>query len=888
MRRWRKRIRVLLFKKAVERELDEEMAFHLQLETEKNIRAGMNPREARRQAALSFGGADRFKEQVREARATHPLSGAAQDLRIGLRSLLANRRFTFSAVALLTLGIGANATVFTSIRASLLRKLPFPDSHELVLVDLQHEETGRGMLWSWPRFRVFREQISPAEALISAYGAASLLNATPEGAESLTVEIVGREYFDVLGIRTTLGPGFSPDPDAVFQVILSDRFWRQGFGSDSEVLGRAVVLEGQSFSVVGVAAPGFAGLSGSARAWIPLEGYAVLRGPEILGAGSHWLRGIGRLQGASFESVEARTRAAGLAVQEAYPDRDPDFVVTAGLERLRDARVNPRARASLLILAGAALLVLLTACGNLGGMLVVRAGLRSRELSVRAALGAGRWRIMRAHLMEGLLLATAGSLLGLMVAMAGSQLVRLAWPERYVNGSWNLQFVDPAALKVDPAVMLFAVGLAVFSALLASALPAWRASKADPGSAIRTRPGRGGRRETRWFRGALLVGQVAITLVLLVGTHLLVATFRNLERVERGFEGRNVLTFQVTFPSHGHLAESPDEFAVPFMERLLASPGIVAGGRGCPPLGGYHCGFSQIDAFEGADISGNRLTVGLNVVDLGYFEALGITPLEGRIPHDSPMEGAGPQVLLSRSAAQAITSDGTVLGRAVTLAVRGLGESGLHAQVVGVTGEILFDTPDRGTMPEALVVSGLEPDGRNYVVRTAGNPTATLPAIRAVAREINPDVAVTQAMTLDELDRRATSDTRLALGLLGLFSVLAVIISSAGLWESMAQAVQARQQELAVRKALGEQSPRVVGRMVGQGLGLVSVGLGIGALGGWASTRLLSAQLFGVTPTDPIAFLVGVFTLTVVALAASWIPARKASQVDPMTILRSE
>jgi predicted permease len=599
------------------------------------------------------------------------------------------------------------------------------------------------------------------------------------------------------------------------------------------------------------------------------------------------MRAIGRLNaGATVASLDERLDAVGRAVMETFPPSDPSDVHSAAAQSLTEGRVNAQARSSLLVLSAAAALLLVIACANLAGLLMARASARRREAAVRAALGAGRWRVARGVLAESLLLAALGGVAAVAVAHLGSGLLVEAWPSRFLSGSWNVRFVDLGTIGVDRSALVFAGGIALLAGGLLGVIPAVAASRTQPADTLRDGGiGRPRRRGPFEARGALIVGEMALALILVVGAGLLLRSLGELQAVDRGYEPGELLTFQVQVPRGSAWAEDPAGFHARIEERLAALGEVEAVGMGCvAPVSG-HCMITGVhQAGERAYEQGSRPSIGVHYVSDGYFRTLGIEPLQGRTFDSRDQAGSPPVVVLSRRAADELFPGENPLGRPIGMGT-GLTSDGATAEVVGVVADVLYDRPENGLMAEAYVSHRQDDSYGTFVVRTRGDALAAVPALRAAVAGLDPDVPLFRLRTLDDIEAAAVSETRALGGLLAIFAALALVLACTGVWAAVAWAVAMRTREIGVRMALGARPGQVVRELVGGGLRVTIVGALLGIVAAWWTSRVLGSLLYEVGPTDPATFAGGAAVLVTVALLATWLPARRATRVDPAAAL---
>ncbi len=825
------------------------------------------------------------------------------DVRVAARVLRRSPGFTAAAVLVLALGIGANTAVFSAVKATLLSPPPFRDPSSLVLPELTESSTvrpgpPRAFPWSYPKYRIMAETEGlPLEAL-AAYAVRTFTLTGAGDPRRVDVEVVTPDYLDVLGVEPALGRDFREADDrdgAALTVVLGARLWRERFGSDPGVVGRNVTFNGRPATVLGVAPPEFRGLTGRAEAWMPVHPVAALVGAPwmVTGGQSHWLAAIARLRpGADLAALQARMPAVGRAAEEAYPNPDPTKVRSGGARPLMEARVNPQARRSLLVLGAAAALLLLVGCANLAGLLLARAAVRARETAVRVALGAGRWRVARGVLAESLLLAVLGGAAALAVARLGAHALVSAWPQRFLDGTWNVRFADPSAIHMDGAALAFAAGVAAATGLLFGLGPALAACRGGAGARLREgSAGVVGRARGTGVRRFLVAGEIALALVLVLGAGLLLRSLQRLQAVERGYQPGNLVAFDYTLPRSSASADDPAAFHAAYLERLRALPGVVGASMACSvPVGG-HCWITAVrQAGDRTWQEGSRPFIGVHPVDDRYFETLGIPVLRGRTLQPDDRRGAPVAVVLNEAAVRELFPDGgDPLGAQVAMGVDATPEDGPGATVVGVVGDVLYDRPDMGVMPEAYFSYRQEVGGEaTILLRTRGEPLAAVPAAREALLELDPDLPISGIRTVASAEADATADTRTLGTLLAVFAALAGLLACTGVWAVVAYTVERRTRELGLRVALGA-DPRSIVRMVLAGaLATAGVGIAAGALGGWAATRVLGSFLYEVSVTDPPTFVAGAALLLGVSLLAAWLPARRATRVDPVEALRAE
>lgn len=841
--------------------------------------------------------AERSRNPVPPSRGPRPFQGLGADLRVALRSLCRAPGFTLGAAAVLALGIGANATVFSALRAVYIAPLPFPEAERLVLLDLTQASTTspappEPFPWSYPKFGILAGWEGRSVDPVAAYASRSVVLTGAGEPLNLTVEAVTPDYLKVLRVTPVVGRDFVPaddTPAATPSVLLGHGVWVSRFGADPEVVGRSVTLNGTQVTVLGVAPEGFRGLTGAASAWIPVHtGGTLLSRFMVVGPQAHWMQGVGRLKpGVALETADAEMARIGDAAEAAWPETDPTLVLRGGARSLESARAHPTAAASLRVLSLAAGLLLLVACANLAGLLLARGAGRQGEVAVRTAIGAGRWRVARAVLVESVSLALLGGVAGVALAWLGTRGLAALWPSRLLSGTWNVQLVDPSNLGLDPTLGGVALLLAVGVGALAGLAPAWQALRQDPGAALR-HGGRGmvgGSRRRREFGSLLVTGEVALALVLVVGAGLMLRSLGELAAVPRGIEAGNLLV--VSLPERG---ETPDErlaFRDQALDELGGLPGVEGVTVGCTaPLAG-RCSITRASrAGEREWPEGSRPSVGVQTVEDGYFATLGIPLLAGRsFGPDERAEGTT-AAILSEEAARILFPGEDPLGRTLAMGYDVATEDHGGATVVGVVGDVLYGRPEEGVFPDVYLSLRQTDGGQAYLVRTAGDPLALVDPVRQVTGRLRPDLPPAGIRTLADIEAGVVAEARVVWILLAAFGGLALLLAAAGVWGVVAFGVSRRTRELGLRMALGARAGEVVGLVVRQGMTGVLLGVALGGVGALAGGRVLQALLFEVGPGDPVALAGGAVVLLAVALLAAWLPARRVTRVDPVRALQ--
>jgi predicted permease len=851
-------------------------------------------------------------------------SQVGTDLRYAFRTLARSPVFTITALLVLALGVGINGAIFTAIEAALLAPLPYPDPGQLVILDLavatddpqgspsdlisgertpwsrvaaaagDQPSPPRAIPWSWPKYERLAGAAELPVAAVAAYATRSLTLTGRGDAARLDAEVITPGYFAVLGVDPAPGRALSAagDEAAAREVILSRSLWQERFGADPEAIGQDVVLNGQTMTVVGVAPAGFAGLSGRARLWVPVHSMPALISPILInGAQAHWLQAIGRLpEGISLEEAQARMDAIARGVDEIAPWDEPGSHITGTARSLAAARRNPRAQRAVLIVAAAAGLVLLIACTNLAALTLARGNDRRRELAVRLALGASRARVARGLLVEALLLAAGGAVLGIGVAALAVRATPLIWPDAFAAGGWNLAFVDATQLSLDGSTLAYTLGVGLLTGLLFGALPALRLSRADLGAAMKegagaTRRGRG------WGLGGrriLVATEIAVALVLLIGAGLMLSSLSRLLDVEAGFDPSRLLVFEYSLPRTSVHAENPAAFHDALLKRLRAMPQVVAAAGGVAPLRGHWTITRMMRAGESEWDPDAAPSIGVQSVTDDYFETLRTPIVRGRTFAASDRADAPPVIVINETAARQFFGDADPLGEPFAIAY-GPTSEGVPAQVIGVVADVLYNSPDEGIMAEAYFYQPQAPEGGlEMLVRTRGEPLQMLPDVRAAMAALDPEVPIYDETTAADIATAQVSDTRVVMQLLVAFAAMAVVLATTGIWGVVSYDVVQRRRELGIRMALGARSEQAVGLLVRDGLASAALGIVAGIAAAAALTRYLTALLYEVDPADPTAFAAAGAALLLVALLAAWLPGRQATRIHPAETLRRE
>jgi len=814
------------------------------------------------------------------------MSHLLQDARHGVRGFLKTPGFAAVVVATLALGIGANTAIFSVVNAVLIRPLPYPSSDRLITLWNKYPKMGLSQAAiSGPDF-VDRSESSRVFEQVGAITDASL-NLTGGGdPERIRGVRASAGLFQVLGVQPALGRAFRPEedrPGAEPVVVVSHGLFERRFGGDRAWVGRPILLNGKSHTLVGVMPPGFAYPSPQTEMWVPLALSADQVNPDQ--RGNEYLAAVARLKpGVTVAAAQVEMDRITVKILQDSPSGMRDYLTSAGwgcvLVPLKENVVGDSGKA-LLVLLGAVGFVLLVACANVSGLQLARAATRQREIAIRTALGAGRGRLIRQLLTESLMLGAVGGILGVLVASWGVDLLIRIRPA-------NLPRLEEVSL--DSRVLLFSASLSILAAMLSGLFPALRLSKTSPNEALKEggRSATGGLKHLRVQR-LLVVSQVALALVLLIGAGLMLRSFESLMKVDAGFEPKNVLTAYTSLPS----SKYPDPAArQAFFDQLVgklgALPGVkdVATGSLVPLAEGNWTASFFPEGQEPGRGEASPLA-SMRLVSPGYFRTLGIPLRRGRDFSDHDDTKSPRVVVVDEAAARRLWPGEDPLGKRITFSDSAEGATWLS--VVGVVGDIKDTALDREPMIHVYRPYAQQAiPGMFVALRTASSPAAILPAVRRELRLLDPEQPLYAVQTMQGYVEDSLAQPRLRFILIGLFASVALLLSALGVYGVISYAVGQRIQEIGIRMALGARKSDVVRLVVGQGLPLVLLGAGIGLFAALGLTRVLGSLLYGVTAHDPGTFAAVSVLLVLVALAACYLPARRAASVDPLAALRIE
>src|SRR6266704_2586290 len=872
------RLRSLFRWAQADQELDDELRDHLERKTEEYVAQGIAQAEARRRARLDLGGIEQTKEKCRDARRVNWIQDFVQDLRFGLRMLRKSPGFTGVAIFTLALGIGATTAIFSVVDSLLLRPLPYLNSHRVVRIWNTFSPRGMTELTaSEPEFLEYRQSQTLAHVAGFALGSTTL---TGRGDPArLSVSWGTSDFLAVLGTQPVLGRSFSPEeqPGHDQVVILSHHLWRDRFASNPAIIGQSVILNGKSSIVIGVMPPSFRFPSGDVDLWQPLPIAA-----NSSNLGNHYLNLVGDLKReVSLQQSNAEMKTILARIEQKYPAYYSGAVgLGVNLVPLREQMVG-NVRPTVLVLMVGVGFMLLIACTNIAGLLLARGEVRKKEIATRIAIGAGRARIIRQLLAENLVLFLAGGAAGLAVAYLGLKLVP-------VEQSLPLQQVGGPAL--DFRVLSFAVVTCLATASLFGLMPALKTSHPQLNEILKEngRDAMGSRHHTR-TRSLLVMSEIAFSVVLLAGAGLMIASLKRLLGVQLGFDSANVVTMRLSLPELRYPNGRFATFYKDLQEKVRSIPSVqaVAIVNQLP--------MSEVLANSSFEVEGRQLEAGTNVANTqvigpDYFSVMRIPFIRGRSLDQHDLNPAPSTVVVNQSLARKIWPDEDAIGKRLRLK-----SDAPWLTVVGIVGDIKNEGSSKPTKPELYFLHteqsfGLWADLRSMtlVVRTSSEAEQLVNAIRGELNSLDPDLPIYKVQTLGEIASASTSQTRLPAVLLSVFAGIALLLAAVGVYGVLAYTVAQSRHEIGVRMALGAPRQRILKSFLGYGIKWAAVGGGAGLVAAFILVRFMRSMLFEVGPYDSTIFLSVAGVLGIVVLMACYLPARRATHVDPMVALRYE
>ena len=813
-----------------------------------------------------------------------------QDLRYGLRMLLHKPGFAAVAIITLALGIGANTAIFSVVNAVLLRPLPYRDPGKLVRIYTEFPTMDLKKFWmSPPEFLDIQNEAQSWESVGGWTTTGRNVATSTDEPVRVTAAIITSGLIDTLAVQPALGRNFTTEEEGHGgppAALISDGLWRRAFGQTADIVGKQIQVNAQPTTVVGVMPPDFVFPPGSndpAEMWLPLQ----LDPANPGGRGSHFLYVIGRLNPqarieqarSEIDSLIAGWRSQNRAMHLPDPERHPILMVPLHED------VVGAARPAVLMLLGAVVFVLLIACVNVANLLLARAESRRREFSIRLALGAGRGRLLRQFLAEGMILVVLGAASGILLAKIGLRLVLAAAPDSIPR---------TAEIGIDPTVLGFTLGVSILSIIVFAMAPLLQMRARDlattlRGSGQRTSGGGGSHK----LRKTLVVAEIALAVIPVIGSGLMIRAFWKLRQVDVGFDPRGVTAFNLQLPASRYQNQDRLRFANQLEERLGALPGVTSASEasGLPPLRPINANDTDIEDYQATPDGPAENVDYWNTVNEGYFKAMSIRTLEGRTFEASDRNESAQKVMVINQSMARRFWQGSPIGRRVNpgfqtppvwFTVIGIVDDAKNLGVDKPAGtELYFLLPQTAAFGVNTRMS--------FVVRSVGTSAAAIASsIRSTVRDLDPSVPIFQLETMSDVVADSLVRPRFLSLLLGAFSAIAVSLAAIGIYGVMAYSVTQRTQEIGVRVALGATTQNVLAMVVGEGLKMTAAGLGVGLIGAFALTRLMASLLFEVSATDPFTFAMVAFGLTAVGLLACFLPARRAAKVDPMVALRYE
>ncbi|MEX2177460.1 MAG: ABC transporter permease [Gemmatimonadaceae bacterium] len=882
-------LRNLLNRASVDQDLDAEVQSYIELLTDEKIRMGMSPDDARRQARLEAGSADRITEEVKERRSGVWLETTLQDLRYGLRLLRRSPGFAALAILTIGLGIGANSAIFSVINGVVRKPLGYPESDRLMFITSQFTSLSFNRFWvSPPEYLEYKER-TKAFSHMGAYTTGAMNVSEGDQPERVNTVFMTASMWSVLGVNPVVGRTFTEEhdiPNADPVVVLSHELWTRSFASDPAVVGKRIEVQGTPRTVLGVMPPAFDLHDAGAQLWAPLG----LDPANRQNRGSHFLYLVGRLAPASSESqanAELLTLLRSWREIAATGHVPNDSTHRVQMTPLRDDVIGNVKRA-LWVLQGAVLLVLLIACANVANLLLARAESRHKEFAVRTALGAGRTRILRQFMAEGVVLSVLGGLLGLALAYWGLQALLAANPRSIPRAT---------EITLDPIVLGFTFAVAVATGLVFGLAPLLHmgdkaVSQAIKEGGVRTTANAGRNR----VRRGLVIAEIALAVMLVIGAGLLIRSFDKLTSVDAGFNPANRVTFGLVLPPAAYPeAQRRVTLHGDLRRKLEQIPGVQSAGAmtGLPP-------FRQVNAND-TDFEDYTFVPGsdgpIENVDYyqtvfgDYFGTMGIPLVDGRVFNEGDAAG-GPVVVVNEALAKRFYPDMDPIGKRLNPFVT---REQTWFTIIGVVKDVKqggLDAP-AGTelyfyYDQAPRIAGSAPTQMNVVLRSTRPIEALASGIRQAVREMDPALPIVQLRTFEDVVGASVTRQRFLSLLLGIFAAVALALAAIGTYGVLSYMVTERQREIGIRIALGAGGGQVVRLVLGQGLGIALIGIVIGIGGAYALSRLTASLLYGVSPSDPLTYGAVAVTIAAVAAAACMIPTRRAMRVDPLEAMRAD
>ena len=899
LRRFLIRLSNFATRQSADQRLQEEMAEHLAFQTEENLRAGMSPAEARRQAALKLGAAQAIRERHHAEQSLPLIENLLFDLRYAVRMLLRSPGFSFIAIATMALGIGATTAIYSVIDATLLHPLPYPNPSELVRIEANLPGVGAHDVGvSIPELRDLQNSGIFQYVSFCFFGSENVTgSAQPTHIAGATVS---PSYFAVLGVDAQLGRTFDPHdatPGSNLEVVISDGLWKRAFGVDPHIIGKNLRLDNDLFHVVGVMPASFRdqGQTSEERStelWAADGFFDPPPAPPPMRGTRQQYETIARLQpGLSPEAAQGRLDALVASLKKQYPaDYPPQAAWTIHLTPLAETLVG-NVRQSLILLFAAVGLVLLISSVNVANLLLARASARGREMAVRQALGAARMRLIRQLLTESLLLFVLGGITGFAVLFCARKFL--------------LQFVPESLprlndISISWGVLAFAIVVSVAAGTIFGLAPAWLTSRLNLTATLRQegRGSNGSRRRSR-LRHVLVIGELALSLVLMVAAGLLLRSFWDLFKVQLGFNPTRVMAIETTLPNPNdpktdiyRTATQESVFLREALRRIRTLPGVeetAVSDRAALPLGHGESDLRPRALIrEGQDVQGSQPPlINTSIVSPEYFHLLGMTLLHGRLFVDQDLEDTPSIAVINQAAARTYWPNQDPIGKHVHIRFRVAKPD--WTTIVGVIADARTESlADAGTPQIYLDIYQRPAKFLAFYLRGQVDPTAILAQVRTQVQAVNPELPVFRAETLDDVLSSSLSVRRFSMEMVALFAATALLLAGLGIYGTISFLVNEQSREIAIRLALGAQRRDILRMVLRQGLGLAAAGAGVGLAGALIVSHLMAGLLYGVSPYDLSTFAGVTAVLTAVAIAASYVPALRAMRLDPITTLHAE
>jgi predicted permease len=880
------RLKNLILK--TDRDLHAELSSHLQLHIDDNLAKGMSLQQARKDALLKLGGLEQTKESIRDQQSLPLAESLLQDLRFAFRLLKKSPTFTSVAILTLALGIGANTALFSIVNAVLLRPLPYPHSEQLVTLRESKPNFATGSV-SFPNFLDWQKENRTFASMAAMRGGNAVTLTGPGDAEQLNTMLLSSGFFEQLGVNPILGRTFTQDEERVGAaptILVAASFWKRKFASAQDVLGKTLTLNGKAYTIIGVIPPSFdlLGNFSAIDAYVPIgqwDNPLLMNRNAGLGIG-----GIGRLKpGVTIDQARADLQRISENLAAEYPDTNKN--IAAALIPFRKWNLGS-VQSPLFVLFGAVAFVLLIACLNVANLLLARSTARSQEFAVRAALGAGQARIVRQLLVESVLIASIGGAIGLLLAAFGTHAVLRALPTTLPRS---------AEIGIDARVSLFSLVLSLVAGVLFGLAPALKTARHDPQQTLQENGRTGGGQRHR-LQSVLVAAEISLALVLLIGAGLMIRTFAVLHNVNPGFDSSKVLTFGLSLPPNMMNAD-PAAVRASFrsvQQQFASAPGVqsVSYSWGALPLSGDDEWLFWIDGHPKPATDSEESWVIDYVVGPAYLKTMGIGLQSGRFFTDQDSEHAPRVAVVDAVFAKKYFPGLNPIGQRLHI-----NDADQTTEIVGIVNHVNqwgLDSDDTRELRSELYTPFMQLDDKTMslggngvgVLVRSDNPSSVFDSIRRINAQMNNQQVVFGAQTMDEIIAVSLSQRRFSLVLLGLFAALALLLSAVGTYGVVSYIVTQRTREIGIRVALGAQQTDVLRLVLLRGAKMTALGILVGLAVSFALTRLLSTLLYGVSRYDAVTLFAVALLLAFISLAATYLPARRATRLDPASILRSE